>query len=114
MSFAGVAASSCTIDGSGDAQGVWTEGIPSVSAPQVPVLIIKTVLAGAEAVHNVCAAPTETVDYPFVDPGVLAGITCSYAGGCEISLPVGGLTQDVITGKSKVVVGGIDATIDES
>lgn len=40
VSYVGVEADSCTIDGSGNAIAVWTLGIPAPSSAELPILTI--------------------------------------------------------------------------
>ena len=108
-SYGGIDADSCSVDGNGDALCVFDLGVPSLSGPAAPVLMINTDNAGIMACHTVTG--TDQLDNTFVAPGGLVDVDCSFAGGCIIEIPAVGLSSNVLGGIQKITACGNDATM---
>lgn len=69
VSYVGVEADSCTIDGSGNAVAVWTLGIPAPSVAQLPILTI-IVQESSEMIYSKASpvASTDIIDNTLMLP----------------------------------------------
>ena len=92
-----------------DVTATWNTGVPATAAPESPVLTITVDEKGA--VYQHVASTTDTLDNTFVPPKGGSSVTCSFAGGCEITINASGLTTNVLNGKQQVQVGGFEAKI---
>lgn len=110
VSFAGVDADSCAVDGNGDATGTWDAGVPLPFAVESPILKIVTENAGITVTHQVCTANT-VVNVYTTPASAQADLTCSYAGGCLQSINNDGLAPNVEAGLLKVFVCAEEATL---
>lgn len=112
MTHNNIVADSCTIDGSGNAVGSWSLGVPLARTPISPILIIN-VVNSPMASHQAAYTAADTVTTVFADPaGAQTDIDCAYAGGCMLTTNADGLAQNVLGGQQKLYVCGVEATLD--
>jgi len=108
--YAGVASSSVVLT-STSAVATFSHGIPLSDDALLPDLLFISDSTSeghyAQNVHTLTNAIS-------VSGGTSATISCSYAGGCELSLAVNGLAGSIIDDQASVTVCGETCTIDES
>ncbi len=103
--YAGVEATSVTIDSANQVTATWTSGVPRFNTAVAPSLWFE----GAQATH--WAAGTATVANAATVSAIASNVECSFQGGCEITLNQDGLLSSFGSEDTSLRVCGVNAEI---
>ena len=112
VSFVGVAADSCAIVSGTQVTATFDTGLPITAEESVPELTLLDTSA-VRTVRQSALAPETGVANPLVVTGETAGLTCSFAGGCEYRVTAAGLTTSIKAGLAEIQVCGKTCTLSE-
>jgi hypothetical protein len=92
-SFVGITADSVVVDSANQATATWTNGVPLSTAAEAPELSFEDDSNGV--IYQSVADPAAVLDNQIAVTASSAtgGISCSFAGGCDLEITALGLTQ---------------------